>query len=193
MRTGWQERSYAVEIARIVPLERLATVSPAEVEAADDSGFLAGNAMYQNLNGLGWATVSAAVLAEDALIARLRTSADLEDEAEQIEEERSSAFDDAEGLWGLDVGVIGTVACLSALGCTPVGSCNAGGFGGQHQGQYPYVAFYLPADLAPSMLTLAEQLGLGLIVDDDGLAQLYADRDLGLSAFARLVAEQSAR
>jgi hypothetical protein len=44
----------------------------------------------------------------------------------------------------------------------------------------------LPAAVVAGVLALADAAGVGLIVDADGLAQLYSDRDLGLARFAEL-------
>lgn len=183
---GWQETSYAVTIRREVDPSQLAAIDDYALEAADEAGFLAGNAMFQNLSGSSWGEAAEAVAGEAALIARVAAAADLEVEAARIEEERSEAFDEIDALWNLDIGVIAATISLSALGCAPVGSCNAGGFGGQHQASHPYVAFYLPPIAIAEVMALAEAAGVGLLVDADGLAHLYADRDLGLARFAEL-------
>ncbi len=73
---------------------------------------------------------------------------------------------------------------LSALGATPVGSCNAGGFGGHHQARYPYVAFYVEPGPAALILALAQAAEVGLRGDDSGLAQIYGAGDLDLLRFA---------
>lgn len=184
--SDWCERHYAVPVRRDVDPGQLATIDGATLEAADESGFLAGNAMFQDLSGCSWAEAVTAVAAEAALIDRLTAAQDLDAEAEAVDDERYDAFEDSDALWNLDVGVIGAVIVLSALDCVPVGSCNAGGFGGQHQAQHPYVAFFLPLAALTEVLALAEAADVGLIVDADGRAQLYSDRDLGLVRFAEL-------
>ena len=183
---AWREHKYPIDIHRSVDVERLAVIDPEALEAGDDAGYLAGNAMFQDLSGLTWAEAAAAVAGEAELIVRLTSAKDLEAEADLVDEERYAAFDDAEALWNLDVGVIGAVAVLSALSCAPIGSCNAGGFGGKHQASHPYVAFALPRARADELLALAEAAAVGLVLDADGLAQLYSDRDLGLANFAAL-------
>jgi len=182
----WRERRYAVPVRREVDPGKLATIDRGTLEAADDSGLLAGNTMFQDLSGCSWAEAAAVVTAEAGLITRLTTAADLDAEAEVVEEERYDAFEDSDALWNLDVGVIGAVIALSALGCAPISSCNAGAFGGQHQAQHPYVAFFLLVAALPEVLSLAEASGVGLILDPEGRAQLYSDRDLGLARFAEL-------
>jgi hypothetical protein len=183
---AWIERTYTIPLRREVDASRLVVIDRTTLEAADEAGFLEGNAMFQDLSGCTWADAVIAVAAEAALIARLTTAEDLETEAQRVDEERYDAFEDADALWNLDVGVIGAVIALSALGCAPVGSCNAGGFGGHHQAQHPYVTFFLPAAAVAEVLALAEAAHVGLIVDEEGRAQLYADRDLGLAVFAQL-------
>jgi hypothetical protein len=182
----WRQRTYAAPLRREVDPQRLATIDRATLEAADEAGSLAGNAMFQDLSGCSWDEAAMAVAGEAQLIARLVAAEDLQAEAERVDEERYDAFEDVDALWNLDVGVIGAVIALSALGCAPIGSCNAGGFGGQHQAQHPYVAFFLPPTAVPELLALAEAAGVGLIVDAEGRAQLYSDRDLGLARFAEL-------
>jgi hypothetical protein len=183
---GWQETIYAVTIRRKVDPSQLAVIDVKALEAADEAGFLAGNAMFQNLSGSTWEEAADALVAEAAFIARLAAAADLEMEAARIEEERSVAFDEIDALWNLDVGVIAATLALAALGCAPVGSCNAGGFGGEHQASHPYVAFHLSPMAMNQVMALAEAAGVGLLVDGDGLGRLYADRDLGLARFAEL-------
>jgi hypothetical protein len=70
------------------------------------------------------------------------------------------------------------------LGAIPVGSCNAGGFGGKHQGRHPYVAFFI-GRAAPDLITsIARTAGVGIRSDSTGLAQIYGAGDLDLLRFA---------
>jgi hypothetical protein len=175
-----------VQIVRRVDVAALAAVDAKTLAEADEAGYLAGNGMFQDLSGCSWEEARTAVAGERDLITRLEAAGDLEAEAQAIEDERLAAFDDPDTLWNLDVGVIGAAIVLSALGAAPVASCNAGGFGGHHQASHPYVAFYLPVSLAAEVLALAEAARVGLAVDSDGLARLYADRDLGPPKFSEL-------
>ncbi len=179
----WRDSSYDVDIRRQVDPKRLARLSAAAIAAAEVEGYLAGNAMYQDLVGLGWSDLVEALDAERSLIKRLCQAADLEAEAEAVDEERLEGAG-ADALWNLDIGVASATIAISALGAIPVGSCNAGGFGGRHQASYPYVAFYLPPKLVDVILELAEQVGVGLIVDDNGLAQIYGSSNSMLLHFA---------
>ena len=182
----WREHNYEVEIVTRVD-RALAQVTTAQLEEAEEDGYLAGNAMYRSLEGLAVSDLTEAIGYERCLIERLVQAEDLEAEAESLEDERLEAFEPVEELWGLDLGVASATVAVVVLGGLPVGSCNAGGFGGRHQASHPYVAFFLPESLVDKTLGLAHETGVGLLVDGDGLAQLYADRDLALLGFAEAV------
>ncbi|HXZ18009.1 MAG TPA: hypothetical protein VEH77_18950, partial [Roseiarcus sp.] len=100
------------------------------------------------------------------------------------EELQATSFEDEPALWGLDVGVAAATIALSAYGATPVSSCNAGAFGGQHQAKHPYVAFYLPKALAAEIMHCAEESNVGLLCDEDGVAQIYGREEMDLHRFA---------
>jgi hypothetical protein len=180
----WRPHAYPVAIDQVLDVARLATLSDVDAEEADDSGYLAGNQMYQDLRGCSWGDVAAAVATERRFIARLQAADDVEDEAQRIDDERLDCFEPSDGLWELDIGVAAATIALSALGATPVGSCNAGGFGGHHQARYPYVTFYANADAADLILALARSADVGLRGDESGLAQIYGAGDLDLLRFA---------
>jgi hypothetical protein len=180
----WRSRTYPVVIEQALDVDRLATLSEAEADEADDSGYLAGNQMYQDLRGYDWDDLSRAIDVERQLIARLQAAQDLDAEAERIDDERLDCFEPSDGLWELDIGVAAATIALSALGAVPVGSCNAGGFGGHHQGGHPYVAFYLGAADAGLITSIARAARVGLRGDEAGLAHLYGAGDLDLLRFA---------
>ena len=180
----WRPQVYPVLIGQALNVARLATLSDVEADEADESGYLAGNQMYQDLRGYGWSDVAAAIEIERRFIARLQAADDLDGEAQRIDDERLDCFEPSDGLWELDIGVAAATIALSALGATPVGSCNAGGFGGHHQARYPYVAFYVDAGAADLILALARAADVGLRGDETGLAQIYGAGDLDLLRFA---------
>jgi hypothetical protein len=153
---------------------------------ADESGYLEGNQMYQDLRGYGWPDVAHALALERRLVAKLQEAEDLEAEAMQIDAERLDCFEPSDGLWGLDLGVASATIALSALCAIPVGSCNAGGFGGKHQAQYPYVAFFI-GRAAPDLITsIARTADVGIRSDSSGLAQIFGAGDLDLLRFAEI-------
>jgi len=180
----WRPHVYPVAIGQTLDVARLATLSDVDADEADETGYLAGNQMYQDLRGYSWGDVTAAVEAECRFIALLQAADDLDNEAQRIEDERLGCFEPSDGLWELDIGVAAATIALSALGATTVGSCNAGSFGGHHQARYPYVAFYVDANVAALILALAQAAGVGLRGDESGLAQIYGAGDLDLLRFA---------
>lgn len=173
-------RTYPVEIVRCFPPSELAIPSAAELERGEEDG-LAGNQHYQDLRGVSWDGAAEVMADEAALIVRFEAAKDLDAEAEQFEDER---LDDGDALCGLDIGVAGAAFVLSALGAVPMGSCNAGGFGGHHVASFPYVAFYLVPDLAEAVLSIADQADVGLDIIDDGIARVYGRTDFDLHRFA---------
>lgn len=188
----WSERIYDVPLHQPEDGSGLRALAPAELAEADEEGFLAGNALFQDLSGLSWENARATFDLETVYLDRLQRADSLEAAAEAIDEERLEAFDEAADLWDLDIGVASAVVVLSALGAVPAASCNAGGFGGVHPAAHPYVAFYADAAVFRRVAALAVAAGVGLTVGEDGVARLYADRDLGLRRFAKLALEKQA-
>jgi hypothetical protein len=137
----WRSHLYPAVIEQNLDVARLSELSETSAVEADESGYLAGNQMYQDLRGYGWLDVAHTLEVERRLIAQLQGAADLEAEAARIYDERLDCFEPSDGLWGLDIGVASATIALSALGAIPVGSCNAGGFGGHHQGAIPMSPF----------------------------------------------------
>jgi len=136
------------EIWRELNVESLAELSSAEATDAEEQGYLAGNKSYCDLRGFGWDDVRRALELESALVGRIEAADDPASAELDFDEVRLQALDLIEELCGLDVGVASAVLAISALGATPVSSCNGGCFGSPHQARHPYVAFYLPKDRA---------------------------------------------
>lgn len=157
----------------------------ATLDAADEDGAFDGNRAFMDLRGMDWNDVAEILEIEGRVLARLEAAIDLDDEEEAITEELVAEYG-AEALWSLDPGVASATIALSALGATPVASCNGGVLGGQHKEAYPLVAFYLPASTASVVNALAEAAGIGLLIDDHGRGQLYAQSYKGLLRFAEL-------
>jgi hypothetical protein len=180
----WRSHLYPAVIEQNLDVARLSELSERSAVEADESGYLAGNQMYQDLRGYGWLDVAHALKVERRLIAQLQGAADLEAEAARIDDERLDCFEPSDGLWGLDIGVASATIALSALGAIPVGSCNAGGFGGHHQGAHPYVSFFLGVALPEYVVSISRAAIVGLQSDADGLAQIFGGGDLDLLRFA---------
>ncbi len=179
----WRAHLYPVAIAQVLDVASLAKLSAAAADEADESGDLAGNRMYQDLRGYGWPDVARALALEHGLIARLQEAEDLEAEAMRIDDERLDCVEPSDGLWGLDLGVASATIALSALEAIPVASCNAGGFGGTHQGAYPYIAFFIGGADPETIVSTARAAGVGLRSDTDGVAQIFGVDDLSLLRF----------
>jgi hypothetical protein len=178
-------RTYSHPIIRVLNPDTLEVLSEEDADRGEEDG-LEGNQQYRDLRGMTWAQVAATLLQEAEFFDRLAAAADLNEEAELIEEERAAADFPEDDLWGLDVGVIGATLALSALGATPVSSCNAGGFGGHHVAAFPYVAFFLPRSAAAEVLAIAEEADVGVDVVEGGIARLYGATDFDLHRFAQL-------
>jgi|SRR5271154_3798874 hypothetical protein len=92
---------------------------------------------------------------------------------------------------GLDLGVTSATIALSAFGAMPVGSCNAGGFGGKHQGAYPYVAFFIGGADPDAIISIARAAGVGVRSNGVGLVQIFGSGDLDLLRFAETAVKSS--
>lgn len=179
------DRTYSVTIVRRFKAADLAMPARDDIERGEDVG-LAGNQHYQDLRGIGWEEVAAALKREAMLIARFDAAVDLDGEANRYEEECAEAFLPEEDLWGLDVGVAGAVLALSAMDAIPVSSCNAGGFGGHHAASFPHVAFYLKPAAAADVLAVAEIADVGLDIVVGGIGRLFGRTDFDLHRFAQV-------
>jgi hypothetical protein len=189
----WRAKTYPVAISRALEIGGLALLSESEAEEGEDSGFLDGNQMYQDLRALSRADLATTIKREASLMTRLKTAPDLDPTAELVDEERLDVFEPADGLWGLDIGVASAVVAFSVLGGTPVSSCNAGGFGGTHTADNPYVTGYLPPSAADELLKAAQSADVGVATTDDGLVQIFGRTDLDLLRFARAVNDLGAQ
>lgn len=174
---------YRQPIVREIEVDQLAEITDEEADAGEDNG-LEGNQQYRDIRSIDWDFVAEALEREKALFARFGAAADLDDEADLYAEEIEEAVFPEEYLWGLDVGVIGAVMALSALGAVTVSSCNAGGFGGSHVERFPLVAFFLPRAAAAEVFAIAEAADVGLDMTDGGLVRLYGRTDFDLHRFA---------
>ena len=183
----WRANTYPVALSRALDAGRLAALSDTEADEGEESGFLAGNQMYQDLRSLSWADLAATIELEADLMARLQAADDLDAAVETLDDERLDVNEPADGLWGLDIGVASAVVAFSVLGGTPVSSCTAGGFGGTHAAEHPYVAGYLPTAAAGALLEAAAAADVGVATADDGLVQVFGRTDFDLLRFARWV------
>lgn len=173
---------YPQTIERRLKADQLALLDEAEADTGEEDR-LQGNQQYRDLRFADWPLVERAISAERALFARFEAATNLDQEADIYDEERFEALDPEEDWWGLDVGVIGAVLALSALGAVTVSSCNAGGFGGRHVEPFPLVVFFLPQSAVAEVLAIAEEADVGLDTTQGGLVQLYGRTDYDLHRF----------
>lgn len=180
-------KTFDVEIERRVTASHLSWPEPGS--AGYDSG-LGGNRQYMDLRRLTWTEARRVYGVEAKIIARLEASDDPEEELDQIEDELYE--EDADHLYGLDIGVASSVIALSAARCVPFASCNAGAFGGRHHEWHPLVAFYARPPAVPQLLECAEDAGAGLGNNDNGALTVYADDIRKIRAFALALMRKSA-
>ena len=176
-------RKFDVEVVRNLVIEWLRWPKPGE--AADESG-LGLNRLYMDLRWASWSAAKVTFAKESALIARIEMSEDPEQAYEDIED---LAYED-EDLISLDLGVASLVLALSAAGCIPFSSCNAGIFGGHHAEHYPIVAFYARPATAKVLLTFATEWEIGFQTSEDGHLMVYSDDIRSLRRFAAKLIEQ---
>ena len=150
---------------------------------AEGDGSFGGNHQYMDLQHLTWAEARRVFDLEARIFNKLDNSKEAEFELCQIENELHCEFDNH--LYGLDLGVASTVIALSAVGCIPVSSCNAGAFGGTHYEEHPLVAFYASRALIPSLLDTAAKSGAGLENSDAGMLIVYANDIRVMRVFAQ--------
>jgi hypothetical protein len=148
------------------------------------------NLMYEDISGTAWPEVEAVILEEDKLI---RAAADRATEGDDFDrlvsyelEQRYPGDDFDEGplseFAGLDVGVMSAVAALSAAGCVTTTSCRGHH---RHGEPNPLVRFATDEQRLPVVQAAASNARCGLLLDEDGMLQLYAANVLALVEFAR--------
>lgn len=156
---------------------------PDRGEAGGDSG-LGCNRLYCDFRGFSWRTAMKTLVFENGLVARIESATDWESEAELIDEE---LYEDEEGLFGMDLGVASSVVALSAAGCIPFSSCNAGAFGGSHAEAYPLIAFYARRKHVNLLIDLAESAAAGLESDSHGFLVVYSNDVRVMRTFATIL------
>lgn len=182
-----QMGTHGAAAGQALDLTGLAVLSVAEIEAAEDEGFLAGNQEYLDLSFLSVTDLADCISREDQLLGQFRGAPD-SGAAERAFLANREVQDDVEALWHLDVGVAAATVALIASGAHPFLSCNGGVLGAHHSRPHPLVRFYLQ-NLAPRHLGdwLA---GSGLsLSNEEGILVLHAERLEPFSVFARLALE----
>lgn len=148
------------------------------------------NRLYEDFSGTDWTDVRDVIEAESALLQEASQRSANVDEFDlaisDILEERYPEDDTAEGLLpdflSLDLGVMSAVAALSASGSITTTSCR----GHRARGEAtPLVRFTTDETRLAHIQAAASNSRCGLLLDGDGMLQLYATNILSFVAFAR--------
>src|ERR1017187_3289927 len=155
------------------------------------------NRLYEDFSGTDWRDVQDVIEAESALLQEAsHRSADIDEfdlAIDEILEERYPDDDTADGplsdFLSLDLGVMSAVAALSASGSFSTTSCRGHRTDGEAA---PLVRFTTDETRLAAILAAASNSRCGLLLDGDGMLQLYATNILSFVAFAReLVKDRS--
>lgn len=166
-------------------LTDLAVLSVAEIEAAEDEGFLGGNQEYLDLSFLGLRDLADCIAKEDLLLRQLQEEGD-RGAAEWAFIATRKLQDDVDALWHLDVGVASATVALIASGAHPFLSCNGGVLGAHHSRPHPLIRFYLQNLAKSQLLDWVARSGLSL-ANEDGILVLSGERLEPFLVFASLV------
>lgn len=155
-----------------------------DVASAEDGICL--NLQYFDYRGVPIEEAIEGVEEEAQLLADIGEAGWDTDEAEAVIEENMEAM----GLTAsLDPGVAGLVLTISALGGTPISSCNGGLVGiTSHQSDVPHVLFTAPPEIMDKIIPAAMATEVGLIFNE-GYAEAFADHLPNLHRLARLLLE----
>jgi hypothetical protein len=173
------------------------TVSPIDpdllrviwIDEISDDG-VGDNRLYEDFSGIDWDDVSEIIREESALLQEASQGATSADDfdlaANRIIEERYPDNNTPDGalldFLSLDLGVMSAVAALSASGSVSTTSCRGHNTGGEAA---PLVRFTTDETRLPLILAAVSSSGCGLLLDGDGMLQLYATNILSFVAFAR--------
>jgi hypothetical protein len=174
-----------IEIVPVNPeLLRVVWIDEASSDGVGD------NHLYEDFSGIDWTDVQDVIEAETALVQEASQRSVSTDEFDrnvgEIMEEKYPDEDDAKGplsfFLGLDVGVMSAVAALSASGSISTTSCRGHIARGEAA---PLVRFTTDELRLTQIMAAASSSGCGLVLDGDGMLQLYATSILSFITFAR--------
>lgn len=172
-------KNVAVEIRWDEFIEELTQISEESASSVDG---LVINHAYNDYRGMSAEDAHEALQEEAKLLSDLAAADWDTDEAEEIIESHIEAFGPTSGL---DAGVAGLVYALSAVGATPLTSCNGGVVGVEsHASDVPHVLFTAPIEVLNVVLTAAKRNGVGLI-NNDGYAEAFTNNLRNFHALAK--------
>lgn len=152
-----------------------------EVQASSEDG-IGLNLEYADYRGVPMNEAIEGVEEEAQLFVDIAEAGWDTEEAQAVIEENIEAM----GLTGsLDPGVAGLVLTISALGGTPITSCNGGLVGvSGHRSDVPHILFTAPPDVMDKIIPAAMSSEVGLIFNE-GYAEAFADHLPNLHRLAR--------
>lgn len=168
----------------LIDFARLTILSDADLDRADEEGFLGGNQEYQDLRGLDRDDLAWAIHHEALLVTAVRGARDPA-AVEASLYARRSLDDDRQSLWHLDLGVAAATVAIVAAGGQPYLSCNGGAYGHPHGCDQPQVRFYLQNLDLRRLKAWTEATGVSLAQLDDALV-LHSSEPECLLAFAQV-------
>jgi hypothetical protein len=167
-----------------IDFARLTILSDADLDRADEEGFLGGNQEYQDLRGLDRDDLAWAIQHEALLVAAVKSASDPAAVEARLYARRS-LDDERQSLWHLDLGVAAATVAIAAAGGQPYLSCNGGAYGHPHGCERPQVRFYLQNLDLRRLKAWTEMAGVSLAQLDDVLV-LHASEPDRLLAFAQV-------
>lgn len=152
-----------------------------EATASSENGILL-NQAYSDYRGMTVEDALEAIHEEADMLAEIASAGWDTEEAEEIVEIYREAFGPTAGL---DPGVAGLVYTLSAIGATPISSCNGGLIGvTSHVSDVPHVLFTAPPTTMDEILPATRVNGVG-IIRNGGYAEAFTDYLPNFHALAR--------
>lgn len=167
-----------VEIRWDEGIQELAQIG--EETASSEDGILLNHA-YCDYRGISLEDARDALREEADLLSELAAADWDTEEAEEVIRSYVEAFGPTADL---DAGVAGLVYALSAIGATPLTSCNGGLVGiSSHASDVPYVLFTAAPSVVNTILVSAKRNGVGLI-RNNGYAEAFTNHLPNLHALA---------
>lgn len=156
---------------------------PTDDELEEDEPYFAGNRRYEDFRGFDWRDAIVAIRVDRDAMKSVQSGS----VAEEVLRDQLGGSEFEGPPWGLDIGVAGAVAALSAFGAIPAASCNGGRLGAHHSYSHPLVAFFALPEMVAELMRCAEASGAGLTnsPNHDGTLLVFSHRLEGLTAFAR--------
>jgi hypothetical protein len=148
------------------------------------------NRNYQDLDGVTWQELHDLIAAESGMVGAAADRAVDSVDFDRIIDDEFASQCEAEDVDGellsdyatFDVGVISAAAALAAAGCITTTSCR----GHETRGEpNPLVRFTTDEKRLQEVRSAASSANCGLLLDSEGMLQLYATNVMSMIAFAQ--------